>query len=434
MRKKNNPNANDIIRADLTKALRNCEDSAGSFYSLRTYSVAPNPCILVDGRGVLGLPLSKSEGERLIPRVSQQNPTTSQMTTQTSCSLAVEVPEIHIRNNGFEKFLKEKVIPAVCSDLGVHTWITEPLAELHTMFLCTSGSQLVPCHDPKPVPTRTFGKLLVFLPSDFAGGSLQLSRDGSKYLETTKLEANSAISTSVLAWFNGVSVKSLPVLTGYRLVLSYHLIQTSPTAILPGLDVQAEGVEGVRQVLLRWMQKKKGNDANTIAEVLYYIWDEDPRLTAQLAPLASELGITLYRAEVEMYRFGSVTEPGDYQARRTDVRRRGDYGNGDEGQNDDVEFDEVHAEEFRIQKLTSLNGEIVKGFKEIPFEESMFIPMDFKDELDKPDKREYGGIWQTAKTLVLSRCIGNLAFPRPRRYQDHHSFHFRKSSEDRNFF
>lgn len=65
----------------------------------------------------------------------------SQMSQFHDASIPDLLDKIHIRNLGFEKFLKETVIPAACNDLGVHRHITNPIAELHTMFLCTSGSQ-----------------------------------------------------------------------------------------------------------------------------------------------------------------------------------------------------------------------------------------------------------------------------------------------------
>lgn len=76
-------------QADLTKALKKCEDSSGSFFSLKSYPDAPNPFILLDGHCVLGLPLPELQAQRLLqtPATQQYSTTHWQMATQTSCSV-----------------------------------------------------------------------------------------------------------------------------------------------------------------------------------------------------------------------------------------------------------------------------------------------------------------------------------------------------------
>ncbi|KLO06360.1 hypothetical protein SCHPADRAFT_946136 [Schizopora paradoxa] len=243
--------------------------------------------------------------------------------------------------------------------------------------------------------SRAFGKLLIFLPSAFTGGSFWLSRDGSEYCETTQLERESAMSTSALAWFNGVSVTSLPVHSGYRLVLSYDLVQTSPTAVLPGLHVQAEKIEGVRQALLRWKQAKEGDNSDAIPDEIYYFWFDESVLK-HIEPFMTELGIVLYRADVEFHRSGSAVKPENWGFERVEAKRKGESGLvWDKRVDEDVDFHKIHSEEYTIQKLTFLDGNPVENSEAFSIHDNNVIPMNFKDDLDEPSEIEYGGGWES---------------------------------------
>lgn len=220
-------------------------------------------------------------------------------------------------------------------------------------------------------------------------------------VENVNLGTKAAINTYALAWFsNGVAVSSEPVLTGYRLVLAYHLIQASTTAILPSLDDQAQRVDGVRQVLLQWKQAKKGRKSNTIPEVLYYAsFYPNHELRPQIASVASELGINLYQGEIEIHQEGEVDEPRNYKSRRERSRYEGNEGfESDNGEDDDVKFKKVETEEFKVKKLSTLDDEPVENFSGVPIDENEIIPKNFRDGLKTPDEHAFEGIW-------VSRCI-----------------------------
>lgn len=122
--------------------------------------------------------------------------------------------------------------------------------------------------------------------------------------------------------------------------------------------------------------------------------DHALRLLKCIAPLASELGINVYRARVEIHHAGTADEPADYEARRMTARYLGSAGNGeDEGEDDDVEFAEIYVEEFTIMKLTDSNGARVKNVSNLTFDERQIIPEDFRDNLDKPNRRRFDGIF-----------------------------------------
>ncbi|KLO12537.1 hypothetical protein SCHPADRAFT_941109 [Schizopora paradoxa] len=395
----------ESIREELDEALYQCEKRSGNFFGQQSLPKAPNPCISIEGHGLIGLPLSESKGRRLHQMDAQSASLNSGTTgTEKSCSLAIDGSKILIRNPEFDSHLAENIVPKLSLGLGAQNWTVRPRAELHAMYVCTTNSELVPCDDVASGPTGAFGKLLIFLPSKFTGGTLRLSRDAFKYYETSQLEADSELSTSALAWINGTSVTSLPVLSGYRLVLSYHLINSSPTGIIPSLNALADALTGVRRVLLNWKQAWEGGGSNGIPDVFYFFTtefddyredehfeeDEDPRLSKRISPLASELGIKLYKAELEIHQDGTIVEP--------------------KGMDDEVEFKEIDREEFRILNLATLDGVPVKRISGITFDENQIIPSSFRDDMVAPDKRYFGGIWAEGqlerwyyrKALVIS--------------------------------
>ncbi|KLO12538.1 hypothetical protein SCHPADRAFT_410781 [Schizopora paradoxa] len=401
------------IRAELANALSDCEDNCGSFYSFQSLPDAPNPLITTGDYGVVGVPLSDPEGKRLLKSTAPETP------VNDTFSLAINSSKMRIRNHKFNGFIHEKIIPAICKTLGVKTRIFNPEAVFEAMFVCTNGSELVPCQSSIPEPDKHFGKLLIVLPSEFTGGALRLSRGGSDDFEAI-LETESAISTSAVAWFNGVSVTALPILSGYRLVLSYNLVKRSTSTIMPGLDAQREAIESLRRGLLRWKEVKEENRSDYLPDVLYYFSDAiDLRFLNKLSPLMSELGVHLYRAEIKFTRGGSVIEPDDYKSRREKIEYRRRYEDSDDdededdGRYDDVELDEILTEDFSIKKLVALDGTHLDETTGIPFDERETIPMSVLDDFDEPDDQEYGGIWEShwlEQCRVLSFRAGDFAF------------------------
>ncbi|KLO06361.1 hypothetical protein SCHPADRAFT_933112 [Schizopora paradoxa] len=380
------------IREELANALSACEKNSGSFYSFQSLPDAPNPFISTDVHGVVGVPLSESEGKRLLRSAARGGSSTSKArgAARKSCSVAIDCSKMRILNPKFNDFLDKKVIPVLCEKLGIRRHEIHPKAVFEAMFACTKGSELVPCHCQNPEPDKTFGKVLIILPSGFTGGSLRLSREGSETYEA-KLETESALSTTAVAWFNGVSVTSMPLLSGYRLVLSYNLVKTSASTIMPGLDGQWGAFNSVRRLLLRWKQVKKEDRSDIVPNVLYYFWDEeDTRILLKLAHLASELGVKLYRAKIKFTRAGSATEDADERHGSGDSD---DDDDDDAGRDDGVEIDEICAEDFTIQKLVTLDGNLLDDAAGIPFDARETVPISVLDDFDEPDKQDWVSEW-----------------------------------------
>lgn len=95
-----------------------------------------------------------------------------------------------------------------------------------------------------------FATLVVTLPSEFTGGEIHVSHGGkSKVFDNAK---DSAFETTVLAWYTDVTHEVKEITSGYRLALSYHLINTSPGIDPPHLPSSDTSLQSLRKIFAKW--------------------------------------------------------------------------------------------------------------------------------------------------------------------------------------
>ena len=95
-----------------------------------------------------------------------------------------------------------------------------------------------------------FATLVVVLPSEFTGGEIHLSHGGeNKVFDNAK---DSAFDTTILAWYTDVTHEVKEITSGYRLALSYHLINTSPGITPPHLPVGDSSLQSLRDIFYKW--------------------------------------------------------------------------------------------------------------------------------------------------------------------------------------
>jgi len=95
-----------------------------------------------------------------------------------------------------------------------------------------------------------FATLVVVLPSEFTGGEIHVSHGGeNKVFDNAK---DSAFDTTILAWYTDVTHEVKEITSGYRLALSYHLIDTSPGINPPHLPVGDTSLENLRDIFYKW--------------------------------------------------------------------------------------------------------------------------------------------------------------------------------------
>lgn len=106
-----------------------------------------------------------------------------------------------------------------------------------------------PSHSTEKAPGM-FASLVVVLPSEFTGGEIHVSHgDKSMVFDNAK---DSAFETTSLAWYTDVTHEVKEITSGYRLALSYHLINTSPGITPPPLPSDDSSLQHLREIFSRW--------------------------------------------------------------------------------------------------------------------------------------------------------------------------------------
>lgn len=108
-----------------------------------------------------------------------------------------------------------------------------------------------------------FATLVVVLPSEFTGGEIHVSHDGeSKVFDSAK---DSAFETTILTWYTDVTHEVKEITSGYRLALSYTLIDTSSGINAPQLPSSDSCLQHLREIFSKWSRDEypssKANEA-----------------------------------------------------------------------------------------------------------------------------------------------------------------------------
>ena len=112
-------------------------------------------------------------------------------------------------------------------------------------------------------PDDVFAKIMVILPSTFTGGAVRLSDDDSTVAYDHIKDSD--YETSVLSWRTDVTSEAEPIMSGYRLALSYNLICSKPTPPLrPVSSNHEQVVDRFCQILRRWNAYGTGIDPDKI--------------------------------------------------------------------------------------------------------------------------------------------------------------------------
>jgi hypothetical protein len=95
-----------------------------------------------------------------------------------------------------------------------------------------------------------FATLVVVLPSEFTGGDIHVCHgDKNMVFDNAK---DSAFDTTILAWYTDVTHEVKEITSGYRLALSYHLIDTSPGITSPHLPTGDSSLQHLREIFSKW--------------------------------------------------------------------------------------------------------------------------------------------------------------------------------------
>jgi hypothetical protein len=230
------------IDVELFKALlQECLDQVeheGSFATFTRHATFPNPGIYVKDFGVVGLPLSDRDA-KAIAALCKRSPFGRGDETVIDESVRktweLEASQIECRNPAWEAFAKTLADKAV-TDIGVQV---DAMAQPYKLLLYEEGAFFKAHRDTEKVPGM-FGTLVVCLPSEHTGGEVHLKHNQKQQVLQTA--ESSAHELSALAWYSEVQHEIKPVLSGYRLVLTYNLIQnqTAPRQTAAAQDANHE--------------------------------------------------------------------------------------------------------------------------------------------------------------------------------------------------
>ncbi|KAH7092044.1 hypothetical protein FB567DRAFT_588356 [Paraphoma chrysanthemicola] len=242
-------NAYSELRKNWQDCLDDCQHQ-GSFSSSRTFNQYPSPGLFVNDVGVIGLPLSDRDAKG-IASVCRQAPFGKGDQTLVDESVRktweLDASEFSCSNPQWTPYLDQLAIQAM-EDLGVQVpGHTQP----YKLLSYEEGAFFKAHRDTEKVPGM-FGTLVVCLPSAHEGGSVRLVHGGKERMIETA--SKSAFDMTTLAWYSDVQHEIQPVSPGYRLVLTYNLVQpeTAPKQTAAALDASHEKLE---KLLRTWIEE-----------------------------------------------------------------------------------------------------------------------------------------------------------------------------------
>jgi hypothetical protein len=254
-----------------------------------------------------------------------------------------------------------------------------------------------------------FGTLVISLPSKHTGGEVVLKHDGEKLVyESSKHRISCA------GWYSDVTHEVLPVISGYRWVLTYNLAidQSLPA---PSAALKRSESRPLRHCIRRWLAQSRDSRQSPYAyHVLEYEYTEanisyktlkGPDLTrvAALRQACNGLPVAIFLALVEKVESGSVAfDPCDLQ-----YNYRGVMGEYDDESDAEHHFiDEVHQSELSVKIIKDLNDHVVSG-KMFIEEDHLLKPFVFDDKA--ADEEDYERHTGNAVRTVLPADISDFS-------------------------
>ncbi|KAJ7612366.1 hypothetical protein DFH06DRAFT_1109573, partial [Mycena polygramma] len=266
----------------------------GSFMQTERYPVsqASNPCLEIDGIGLVGLPLSVAAAQALLSH------------NRSSGLDRLEIPaeEVRFANSGWDTWFNKEA-NAICT--GLSGQIVKPLYRLKKLVLegAASRSEELPRSD-------AIATLVVILPSPFQDGDIVF--DHGVQSKTVRLAPQSHLFTSIVAAYSVVKRKMCAITSGYRLALHYEVLQPpADNLVMPPFPDMDEPSRALRQAIMDWKEDNTDKAPKLMAYFLQrkYPWDQlslqalagaDALLMTHLLHLSKELQYHLYLVEVQL--------------------------------------------------------------------------------------------------------------------------------------
>ncbi|KAJ7060438.1 hypothetical protein C8F01DRAFT_1370058 [Mycena amicta] len=269
-------NPSTDIQADFNAAIHGGFAFNGPFSLFHRYTItdAPNPCLEIDGLGLVGCPLSDREARAIVAE--------SVLVKTALATWEIPADKIHFSNPSWNNWILATVGDAVAKGLGISTSIA-PTFALRKLVMHGPNSAVVQFKESlirEGDDNLKIGDMVVVLPSNFEDATIQL-----RYADRTNthnLADQSRLSTSIVAAYSGVEHLMSSVSSGYMLSLVYDIIRPSTEGVRPALPDPAFPGEQLRHVLSSW----KNNAQNAPPYLKYqfrhqkYEWAPNFRATS----------------------------------------------------------------------------------------------------------------------------------------------------------
>jgi len=249
-----------------------------------------------------------------------------------------------------------------------------------------------------------FASLIIVLPSKFEGGEVHVSHGNNKDVFNTS--PLSKFTTSALAWYTDVTHEVKPVTSGYRLAISYNLVNASPGLPPPHLPDMHLAVSAVEKIFRKW--RKGGYRYQDFSGNIVYLLDheysdaglelttlkgKDAVLVSNIKGVAEKQGISLRLGLLECEISGEA-DP---------------YGYEDEWGGPPPKMEQVHETEYRVDSLYDLEGDLAQGGRSIVLSPELdMIPQDPGFDGEDPDDEDFEGYTGNVSPRPCSRRVADL--------------------------
>ncbi|KDQ15308.1 hypothetical protein BOTBODRAFT_174149 [Botryobasidium botryosum FD-172 SS1] len=375
-------NPSTQICRDLGNLIPSASKSLAASYHFKKRCLdAPNPTLrlTVGNIGTVGLPLGNLAAKEIAANSQQAELSMSEQRDVNMDAMSpweMDAEFVKFGNSRWDSFIAD-LARQICAGLGARLYGNSLKVELHKLLLCEAGSSAPP-HQYTEKADGMFAAMMVILPSAFTGGITRLSHAGlSKAID---FSVDSLSSTSVMAWYTGVTYELEPITSGYCFALSYNLIHiaNAPQKTQPSLPPAYSFLPELRHIFLSWRQSGSSGPQKLICLLkdtypranLGALAGDDVHLVSLLDGVATELGFHLGLATAELNISGAA-ECEDYDVEYVGV--------------DDVDFVEEPDKDMVIVDLVDLEGNHIS--KELLLEEEdeneQTIPKGLSDALEK---------------------------------------------------
>jgi hypothetical protein len=193
---------------------------SGKFTSINTTKFI-FPGLNVENVGEIAFPLNKYQAELLI-QSAQKAPFGKGSQTifddNVRSAREIDASKLTFNNPEWEKLLQE-IINEIKIDLGLENYVID--ANLYKLLIYEKGDFFLP-HKDSEKEKGMFGTLIIGLPSQYRGGELVIKFDGEK--ETARFDQDN-YNINYAAFYADCDHEVKPLISGYRVCLTYNLIQ-----------------------------------------------------------------------------------------------------------------------------------------------------------------------------------------------------------------